>query len=223
MASSAQVITLYAQSIPGLFQIDKQGAYDQVIQLVTPKTDQLVLRTLPNSRATKAFLNCQSCCYSPSNLNPNFYSFGADVSMTSPINTAKAYIFSRKGDVLYSNLSQLTNKTVGIERGMNYGKNVEDASFIPSITNSLLQNFKMLQVKRVDAMIAYEPDIYQAFKHLDAEQFHYNKNKAITIHQDALVCRGVNSEFIKGFNQNLEDLRKTGQLKALLGELYVDP
>lgn len=92
---------------------------------------------------------------------------------------------------MYSTLKQLSGKRVGIERGINYGKAVSNADFIPSITNSLLQKFNMMLINRIDAMIAYAPDIYQAFKDVDAAQFQYHKGQPIAIHSDALVCRGV--------------------------------
>lgn len=222
-AIPAQVVTLYAQLIPGLFQTDNQGAYDQVIQLVTPENSRIIHKVLPNNRANHAFKNCQVCCFSPANLNPDFYSFDQDVYMTQPINTAKAYIFSLKEDATYSSLSELAGKRVGLERGMNYGKAVADGDFIHSVTNTLLQNFKMLMVNRIDTMIAYEPDIYQAFKEVDPKHFRYNEKQPIAIHKDALVCRGVNESFISGFNARLNDLRNSGELKKVLGEIYVEP
>ncbi len=220
---SAQNITLYSQSIPGLFQTDKQGVYDRIIQLITAQNDHFEHKVMPNNRAFRAFSNCLNCCYSPSNLNPDFYSYSEDIQSTLPFNTAKAYIISHKGGQIYSNLKQLSGKRVGIERGINYGKAVATADFIPSITNSLLQNFNMMLINRIDAMIAYAPDIHQAFKDVDAAQFQYQKGQPIAIHSDALVCRGVEQGFIEEFNTGLKSLRNSGELQQILGELYVAP
>lgn len=220
---SSQVITLYAQLIPGLFQVNNQGAYDQVIMLATPENNQIIHRVLPNNRASRAFKDCQQCCFSPANLNPDFYTFEQDVQITQAINTAKAYIFSLKEDAIYSNLNQLVGKRVGLERGMNYGKAVANGEFIHSVTNTLLQNFRMLMIHRIDTMIAYEPDIYQAFKEVDPKHFNYDEKQPIAIHSDALDCRGVEKNLITGFNARLNDLRNSGELKKVLGEIYVEP
>ncbi|MGB0941209.1 MAG: hypothetical protein ACPGUE_02350 [Marinomonas sp.] len=222
-AIKAEPINLYVQFIPGLFQYDKQGVYDQVIRLATPDDHSISLQVLPNHRASNEFKTCTNCCVSPANLNPDFYSFGKEVIATQPLNRAKAYIFSLTEDEVYTKLNQLVGKRVGLERGMNYGKAVAAGDFIPSVTNSLLQNFKMLMIHRIDTMIAYTPDIYQAFKEVDPNRFHYDEMQPIAIHNDALVCRGVEPDFIKGFNTRLEALRNTGELKEVLGELYVAP
>lgn len=222
-AIKAEPIKLYVQFIPSLFQYDNQGVYDQLIRLATPDGYSISLQVLPNHRASNKFKTCTNCCLSPANLNPNFYSFGKEVKATQPLNRAKAYIFSLTEDEVYTKLSQLVGKRVGLERGMNYGKAVAAGDFIPSVTNTLLQNFKMLAIHRIDTMIAYTPDIYQAFKEVDPNRFHYDEMQPIAIHNDALVCRDVELDFIKGFNTNLESLRNTGELKEVLGELYVEP
>ncbi|WP_438463122.1 hypothetical protein [Marinomonas sp. PE14-40] len=222
-ALKAETIELYVQAIPGLFQYDNQGVYDQIIQLATPEQHSISLQVLPNYRASNEFQTCINCCLSPANLNPNFYSFGKEVTATQPLNSAKAYIFSLTEDEVYTELTQLVGKRVGLERGMNYGKAVAAGNFTHSVTNSLLQNFKMLAIHRIDTMIAYAPDIYQAFKEVDPNRFHYDEMQPIAIHNDALVCRGVEPSFIKGFNTKLEALRNTGKLKEVLGELYVAP
>jgi len=219
----AQSVTLYTQLIPGLFQTDKQGVYDQVIQLSTPSAYPLIHKVLPNNRAFREFQECQNCCYSPSNLNSNFYNFSENIKSTKAINTAKAFIFSHHTSRPYNKLNQLKGKTVGLERGMNYGKAVENGNFRPSITNSLLQNFNMLKIERIDAVIAYAPDIYQAFKEIDKTFFQFDIKQPIAVHEDALVCRGVEQRFIQDFNKGLEKLKKSGQLKVILGELYVAP
>lgn len=221
---NAQTLTLYSQSIPGLFQEDKKGAYDKVIQILTQAQPNFVHKVIPNNRAFRTFTHCQNCCYAPANLSLNFYDFGEDIVATQLINTAKAYIISlTKSRDYFTELSQLSDKVVGLERGINYGKAVADADFTTSITNSLLQNFNMLLINRIDALIAYAPDIYQAFKIVDATQFQYQVAHPLAIHQDALVCRGVTPEFIQDFNQGLINLKKSGALKEILGEIYVAP
>ena len=221
---NAQALTLYSQSIPGLFQEDKKGAYDQVIKHLTQDLTDFKHAVMPNNRAYRAFSHCQNCCYSPANLNSDFYDFGEDIVATQPINTAKAYIISlTKSRDYFTELSQLSDKVVGLERGINYGKAVADADFTASITNSLLQNFNMLLINRIDALIAYAPDIYQAFKIVDGSQFQYQPEHPLAIHKDALVCRGVGPKFIQNFNSGLKQLKQSGQLRRILGETYVAP
>ncbi len=221
---NAEAITLYSQSIPGLFQEDKKGAYDKVIQVLTQNLTDFEHKVMPNNRAFRAFTNCKNCCYAPANLNSDFYDFDKEVKATQPINIAKVYIFSlKKSHDNLTKLSQLKGKTVGLERGLNYGKAVADADFTASITNSLLQNFNMLLINRIDAVIAYAPDIYQVFKEVDATQFQYQAAHPLAIHKDALVCRGLQTEFIHSFNHDLNQLKQSGQLKTMLGEIYVAP
>ena len=209
-------VEIFAIDIPGLHQKDGGGSYDKII--VNALSDEIknTILVLPGKRALLRFSRCQNCCYTPSNINPNFYHHSADTVATAPMNIAKIYIFTPRGQPTISNLSELSNKVVGIRRGMNYGQNIINADLNFVVVNTLKQNFKKMDRGRLDAVIAYSPDVVTYFTENILTAYPHNIKLPIGTHFDGLVCRGVSDQFIQSFNNGLTLLRKSGELEKML-------
>ncbi|KPA11488.1 Extracellular solute-binding protein, family 3 [Candidatus Magnetomorum sp. HK-1] len=216
----AEVI-IYGIEIPGLHQKDGKGVYDLILKETVVKAKLATLKIYPPARAEKTFADCQNCCFSPANKNPEFYEFGDDIVQTDPMNFAKIYIFVNQGQPPIYRLEDLRDKKVGIRHGMPYGKSFEKAKLKTDIVTKLELNIKKVQKGHIDAFIAYIPDAYKAFRTLGISPYPYDISNPIAIHPDRLVCRGVEPEFITKFNELLKQLRTSGRLRDILGDNYV--
>ena len=216
----AEVIIIGIE-IPGLHQMDGAGAYDQIITETLIKPGLATLEVYSPVRAKKLFAKCQNCCLSPANKDPEFYEFGKDIVQTDRINTAKIYIFVNKGQQPISRLEDLQDKTVGIRRGMPYGKGFEKAKLETLIIINLEQHIRLMQIGRIDAFLAYVPDAYKMFRQLGIAPYPHDAFNPVGVVPDRLVCRGVQPEFITTFNERVKQLRISGRLKDILGDNYI--
>lgn len=196
--------TIYGIEIPGLHENNKSGVYDKIIDDLLIKPGLANLQVLPPAKAEDNFSNCKDCCFSPANLNKEFYNFGDDVVKTNPMGIAKIYIFTGKGQKTINNLSELKGKKVGARFGMPYGNTFDNAGLNVEMVKSIESNIKKLDKGRIDAFIAYVPDAYDAFKSLGIPPYPHDLDKPIAIHEDCLVCRGVPPEVIDKFNKGLQ-------------------
>lgn len=221
--SSGEIIVL-TQEIPGVHQKDGLGAYDTILKQFHFPSETLVIKQVPPARAESIFSQCSNCCLSPANKNPDIHSYKEDVFETLPMNVAKVYIFSQRGQgVIIKGIDALKHKAIGVRRGMNYGKRFANAGLSLEAVDSLAQNFGKLEKKRLDAVVAYIPDAYILFNQEKIKPFPHSIHHPITIHNDALICRGVPNDFISAFNQHIKKYRANGKLKAILGDAYVAP
>lgn len=214
-------VIIYAEEIPGIHQQDGMGVYDLIIKETVVKARRGALNILPPARAYKIFANCQNCCLSPANKNPEFYDFGENIMQTEPMNLAKLYIFVRQGQAAIYRLEDLKDKHVGIRHGMPYGKSVEQARLKTKSVYKIESNIKMLNKGRIDAFLAYVPDAYQVFRTLGIKPYPHDVAHPVVVHSERLVCRGVEVEFITLFNKQLKQLKTSGRLKRILGENYI--
>lgn len=186
---SYAVVDIIAIKIPGLFQKDGMGQYDQIINDASYQIDTKfqIIYTVPK-RGFLKFENCNNCCISPANKNPDFYEYNSDQYLeTSPMGVAKIYIFSN--EFMINNLEKLKNLKVGARRGMPYGKNYEASGLNVELVNSIKQNIEKVKLGRIDAFIAYVPDALDAFKEMKISPFYYDINNPVAVHQDSILCK----------------------------------
>ncbi len=195
--------TIYAIDIPGLHEKGGQGIYDKIINKALVAPGKASLQVLPPARVEKNFANCNNCCWSPANLNTEFYDFGSDVVETEAMGVAKIYIFSAPGKPAYASLDELQGKRVGIRNGMPYGKSFDAANLDAQSTSVISANISKLENDRIDAMVAYVPDAYDAFESLGKAPFPHDKDKPVAVHPDAMVCRGAPADLVETFNTYL--------------------
>ncbi len=197
-------VQVYALEIQGLHQKDGGGEYDQIIDKAVVQSGLAKIQVLPPARAEAEFVNCTNCCLSPSNLNPDFYNHDNDTVATKPMNTAKVYIFTGKGQNVIKSLDELKGKRVGARNGMPYGKKFEMSGIEPQLTSDITKNIRKLDSGRIDAFIAYVPDAYLVFEELGVPPYPHDKANPIAVHPDSMVCRGTSEVFINTFNAALD-------------------
>jgi len=202
-------VEIIALEIEGLHQASMNGDYDQIINSILIKPDLAKLSIYPVQRAMNVFNSpCQNCCLSPVNKNPEFYSYNTEQYLqTDALATAKVYIFTAKGTPIINSLNELKGKNIGISRGVSYGKAFTEANLTTFPVKSIAQNIKKLELKRIDAFVAFAPDVFITFKNMGIEPYPHDSKTPLVIHHDRLVCRGVPQSFIDRFNKELEILK----------------
>lgn len=193
--------TIYAIDIPGLHEKSGGGVYDKMINDSLVASGKAKIEVFPPARVEKSFENCQNCCFSPANLNPEFYNFGADVVVTAPMGVAKIYIFAKPGEAAYASLDAIKGKTVGIRKGMPYGKSFDGAGLKTQAASEITNNITKLDKGRIDVMVAYTPDAYDAFDSMGKEPYPHDKDNPVAVHNDSMVCRGVDASVLKAFDE----------------------
>lgn len=208
--------------IPGLHQADEMGSYDLIIkEAFSASQSPLKMQLYPLSRGEKAFKHCFNCCLSPMNNNPEFYLPQVGVVETEAMNVAKVYAFSARGQTVYSSLESLKGKTVGLRKGMPYGKSVAAADLDWIYVRELKKHLILLDKGRIDVFLAYVPDAYLMFAENNMAPLPHDRANPIAVHADALLCRGVPTSVIRGFNAAIRQMKKDGRMQKILGDSFI--
>lgn len=198
---SYETVTIFAIEIPGLHQRDGNGKYDKILKSIPGINYTIIYLTA--RRVFAEFYRSSNCAISPANLNPEFYSWDFNVVETSPMGIASIHIFSPKGEPVISSINDLIGKRVGIRFGMPYGKTLENINLILYQNRSIVSNIRMLDINRIDYMVEYIPDAYEAFRSLNLEPYPFDIDRPIAVHPDSLVCKDVSRDFINAFNSEV--------------------
>ncbi len=217
LAAEPQIVAL---EIDGLFQKDGQGLYDQVFAAVnqTSGTD-LSIQVVAPARSFQEFESGAAACILPANVNPDFYSFSFETVQSVPWFVAKVYLFTAAGSEPVSDLSALVGKKVGVRSGMPYGNKIESAGLNLVKARTIEANIKKLAAGRIDAFLAYYPDVYATFETAGMEPLPHVVDAPIAVHEDALLCRTDmgGDAIVTKFNAALQKLEESGALADILG------
>lgn len=217
-ASAQTGIAVY--DIKGLHNADHTGGYDRILLEAAKQGVDLKLNHTPIIRAKHLFHTKQIDCISPSDPSEDAFPFPSIQS--TPLNMAKAYIFTREEDGVISNLNELKGKPVGIRKGLEFGSKLEKYQLNLEPVWDTEQNYKKLMNERIDAFIAYIPDIWGYFDDQQIPYTVYDKNKPIVAYQESVACHDTpaNNAFIKQLNYALQKLKESGFFKQALGNAY---
>lgn len=220
---AAETIQIITYEIEGLHQADNMGKYDRVLSEVLPKEFEYTIQVVPPKRALRMFEQCRACCLSPMNDNPEFYDYAETLGAIQlpAYNSAAAFLFTSKEKAPIKNLAALAGKTIALQAGMSFGnsfiKRTEALKIATVQVSDFDSLFKMLKLNRVDAVAAYTPDALLYFNNRQLTPFPYAKEHPIVIHDDALLCKNVSSEFMNRYRRNMTAFSKTEKFKEILG------
>lgn len=215
-------LRLGAYAIPGVFESNKTGDYDKVLARLTasggPKMDYAVA---PPARIDDEFKSGKLDCIIP--LDSRFWHESGKFFNSEPLNIAKIYIFSRNGEGPYTSPDQLKDKRVGVRRGFNYGPKFDAAGLKPSEVNDDNVNVEKLNGNRIDAFVAFVPDMWQWAAEKKQALPNHKADSPMETHKDAFLCidTPATRDFVKSFDASLVKLRASGELKKMLGTSYV--
>ena len=213
-------IAVVAYDIEGLHHDDHSGSYDKILLKTQDLGVRFKLIHTPIIRAKHLFRTQQLNCISPSDGSEDPFPF--PTVQSTPLNLAKAYIFRKQGDTVISDLTALKGLNVGVRKGLEFGGKLVPYELQLEPVWDTEQNYKKLLSGRIDAFIAYVPDIWGYFDSKELPQLAYDKTKPIVIYRESVVCHDTpeNRAFIKQLNSALTQLDKQGFIKELLGFAY---
>ena len=210
--------------LQGLHTQNQDGAYDQLMQAMRKRGIANSLKFSPIVRAKHLFNTGKIDCLCPADAADWFYPFATVQS--EPINYAKAFIFTRKQDPVISSISQLKGLAIGVRTGMNFNDGFEeiknDINFDIEEVRDIELNYKKLMAGRIDAFVAYAPDIWNTLTEEQSNTLAFDRSKPFFVHPESVVCHDTpeNQVFIKQFNHELNTLKAQGELKRILGKSY---
>ena len=213
--------SIAAMEIDGLYQKDGKGLYDQIVAAATKNGGQaLPVKVVHPNRAFKEFESGKVACISPANTNPAFYSFKFETVESASMTTAKVYIFTKTGSKPITDLAELKGKKVGIRSGMPYGNKVEGAGLNLVKAKTDEANVKKLNAGRIDAFLAYTPDMLTLFQNMGIEPLSYDESRPIAVHEDTVLCRKDKGgdQIVANFNAGFKKIESSGELNKILGE-----
>lgn len=203
-------IKLMAYDIPAILQADKHGEYDLIIEQVNKLQGQKWRYTIaPPARVDKMFENKLIDCILP--YDKAFY-FDKTAINSAPLNIAKARIYSLSNEAM--SLSSLKGKIIGARTGMLYGPEFDALNLNVSYVGSIEQNIEKLLSQRIEAFVAWSPDIEAA---LLKKGLTLIRSEPFVIHHEAFLCHDtpISRTFIATFNNGLEKIKsaKSSPLK----------
>lgn len=210
-----------AIQIDGLHQTDGGGLYDQVFSAINNTSeDQFSVTVMAPNRAFKDFEAGKYDCITPANTNPDFYQFAFETIASTAMTEAKVYLFTKKGSSPETDLSKFSDKKVGVRSGMPYGNTVENSGIKQVEGRTIEANIKKLAAGRIDAFLAYWPDVYAVFDSLGMEQLPHNPDSPVARHDDTLLCRTDKNgaAAVPAFNDGFGTLESNGELTRIFGE-----
>lgn len=194
-----QPLKLAAYDIPALLQKDGKGKYDVLIKRFGQQVNKLwQYDILPPSRADRLFAIKAIDCIVPYDA---YFSPLENVINSSPLDVAKAYVFTAEDTAPIQHLAELTGKRVGARNGMLYGGEFDNKKFNIQLVEAIKQNIDKLQAGRIDAFVAWAPDVFYTFKELGMEALPHAD--PFVIHKDAFLCHNTPQaqQFIDEFNR----------------------
>lgn len=213
---------LGAYAIEGVFEPAKTGVYDKVLTQLSKQSGlALDYAVLAPGRAEEDFKQHKLDCVIP--LDSRYWSGAGNFINTQPLNVAKIYLFSRPTEGPYTSLEQLKGKRIGARRGMPYGPKYASSGVESELVNEDDQNVQKLNAKRIDAFLAYVPDMWQWASDKKQPLPHYDQAHPFDTHADAFLCHDTadTRAFLKVFDAAVVKMRASGELQKLLGSSYV--
>jgi hypothetical protein len=219
--SRAEEVKVSAGLFIGVIKDDHNGAYQLILKEAAKRANiNIIEKVLPLKRAVNEFLAKEHLAiYGMTNAIID--EVGAGKIITSyPLGAFKLYLFTRKGELSISNLSQLRGKKIGGVIGYEayYQKLIKQKIPIDYVADEENQLMK-LKLKRVDAVLGFFPDWSPIAKTLS-----YDPNFPVSIGYDYMTVWNTakGREFVNKISPALMEMKKDGTLKKLLGNRYMD-
>lgn len=205
----AEQIEIISFELPSLQNKERTGTYDKVIN----HYQEINHSFLPTKRAVVTFLdnNCKNCCISVWSIEgiekeyPDYNS--KKLIQSAPLGHAELYIFSK--EIRYDSVTELRGKHIALKRGMPYNQNLDGINL--NYTHSIESNIQMLNKGRVDAFLAYSPDVFSVYNKLKIQPD--LTGKVINKLPDNVVCKSSKESLLFLEKLNLHLYKRTIALK----------
>jgi len=181
------------------------------------------LIVIPSQRLLRSFLHNSLSCSFPVSLSiikHNIDKESIKLITAEPVSYPGMQVFTQAPNNQYTNLSNLDNKHIAGSFGFDpliVLNNSKVASFTRVENNETL--LKILYKQRVDAILTFTPDIFIAANKENLPTPYATGIWVLKPRGISLVCHdtAANRQLIKKFNQQLRQMKKSGELRDILG------
>lgn len=221
-------ITVAGTSVNGLLSAEQPGPYNLVFEKLRDGFEgQVDLNILPLLRAQRTFYGkAADCMFVGTKLETVHRGYGADpdnILLSDPVKKTKIRIYSAPGTQTVGSLLPLIDARVAADMSAGSNKKFVEAYLPPStdvvLTNTPVQAFALLDLGRVDYVMAFDLDvnILRAGNEQYAKYI-YQDDYAIVSNEDVVQChKGPDTaRFIRHINNRILRLSHTGELQDLL-------
>ncbi len=215
---------IYAYTLD--YRLDEAGTGHYNILLENMQKEGLHFNLLarPLKRAIRYFEEDFNSCIFPTSINAlktTFPDLPTDKMIAStPIDRVSLRIFTLPDKPIIQKLQDLEGKKVALWNGLDPGIFLKDINVDVENTPNEEVRVRMLNANRIDAILGFVPDVYLASEKLGLKPPHASKEISLFNDEGAsLVCFNTsdNQLFISEFNSILDELKKSGKLREILG------
>ncbi|PAU81870.1 hypothetical protein CK501_01580 [Halovibrio salipaludis] len=219
-AHAGQSVTVAAPNLANLIEPDGSGAYQKLVARALEPLDVKVEPVFyPYRRALQMFEESQVDCL-VSLTDVVRQRIGNEALVYShPLGRFRFHIFTPAGQPPIESVRELEDRVVGSIKGHElYLAPILEGAIELEPVRSEEQAVRMLQMGRLDALIAAIPDIRP---HL--EQLSYVPDRPLLESFDRINCHdtGKNRAFIQALSRELRRLQEKGVYQEIMGSLYV--
>lgn len=229
-ADSRTPIILMGVKIPGLFDAEKPGPYNEIYDRLTigyePRPQ---LRMAPLRRAMTSFLFGDADCFLFGTTERRIYIeqgiADQELLISDHINEITLKVYARRGETAFKTVQDLNGHYIALDQGaMSVERISTELRLIPDKilpAQTLDQAFLLLAQGRVNAVVAFDSDVNIFQRRIDAERRNgFAAAFSIESSRDAVVCRKtpLTEPFMRHIETRLAELKEAHQLGAILNE-----
>lgn len=228
-AEKSAAVKIAGVIIPGLFDTEDRGPYNEIYDLITADFPQPIdLKVLPIRRARRAFFSGKSDCIFVGSLSSRVYVERGiaeeELVFSVSINSIAMMAYTRPSDPVIASAEDLKDKLIALDAGAG-SVDVFKPMFLPKATEAIQTNtpaqaFALLEQGRVDVAMAFDYDVSLLIKRDPSiANFKFAADYSIVSNEDVMVCRR-NSQveaLLSHVNSKLEVLRASGRLSEITG------
>lgn len=205
---------------------DTELPYNKVLARLNMKIENdIQYEFYPAMRSAYVFHNKKSICIFPSSLKANMDKPESLIE-TIPINNAQAFFMGnsviKAEDVLAKGADKLS---IGFKHGNTFGGNIERLSHHTLFPlDSDEQSANMLYRGRIDIILAYMPDSLAIVDIHPDRPLTYSKESLFYTQADSILCHRTKEgiALVAAFDKEIVAMRRSGELKRLLGAAFIE-
>ena len=192
-----EAILISGSIIPNIFHPTQAGIYNDLInRFIKMHNGPVTIAFEPVRRAQQKFLKNRTDCYFVSDHSVQItFDLGVDENTfiySDTINRTNIKIYTQTGKQVITSLQSLENKVVAADAGTGLGfalRKKLPPSTIVIPTENIGKSIELLELSRVDAIVAYDLDI-AIFQHLQTQKAEIQSDKTFNIHtsRDSITC-----------------------------------
>ncbi len=180
----AEPVKVLGKSVAGLLTEDPKSMFHAILLEAGKRAGlELQVKVYPGKRALEMFNQHMGDILAPVQLElMHSGPFKVPVIGCEPVSTKNRFVYTHPESSTLSSLKELEGKRVGLVRGYRYGDHIDhNESFTKIMAANVGKLMKMLDSKRVDAIIAFPHSIKKFSKKIKDIHLVYDKKSPVTI------------------------------------------